>query len=229
MKPIILLLFIFCLSQSCSNTTENKAEKQIKNIDNQEYQNLKADAVYERGLNIYALLSNDSTIQLTFNKSDSLPFIIPRKDYVVFVRTNKVSGYETKALMLVNIFNLKESIITDEKPYVDGQDISNSILEIRQPSLSLDGKSILFITEKYATGSQLVMVNISSGKWTELFTAEWYQEIKKKPYEGHFLVGQSIIGDNGRGIYYRLVDSTGQVVKKFDSKESMAAFEKTLK
>lgn len=87
----------------------------------------------------------------------------------------------------------------------------------------------MFVTEKYATANQLVKVNLKTGKWTELFSAESFEQIAKNPYFGFFLVEQSALGENGRDIYYRLVDSTGNIIKKFSNLENMKTFSENLK
>ncbi len=131
--------------------------------------------------------------------------------------------------MKVNIEDGKENIISDQKPYEDGLEGTTNIINIYSPTLSLDGKSVLFITEKWATANELVKVDLESGKWTELFTAESFEQINKEPYKGFFLVSQSDIGEEGRDIFFRLVDDKGKIVKKFKDEQEMKEFRAGLK
>lgn len=234
-RQIFLWAFLlFSIFQSCeiidqkgSNQNLEKNKRTEKAV-SQNTPNIYPVATFERNLNIFALLSNDSTVQLTFNGSDSLPFLLNKKPDVVFVREREISGFKSYAIMFVNVFSLEESIITDRKPYQDGNDGSNHILNIRQQSIVDNGQSIMFITEKYATGDQLVKVNISSGVWTELFAADWYEKLNSNKFKNHYLIGKSMIGKDGRDIYYRLVDEAGELVKEFKNKESMNTFKKSV-
>jgi len=178
--------------------------------------------------NIFAVFSNSTLKQLTFNDSDYFPYLLKNENKVLFIRNIKDnSGYQDytkKAIMKVDIDNLKETIITNKKPYLDGNDRSDEILTIGNPTISKDLQFIYFIVEKYATSNQLVKVNLKNGKWTELFSAETFELLTKPPYKNNFIIGGSEIRDKGRDIYYKLVDISGKTIKEFDSKESVDKF-----
>ncbi|MBX3164722.1 MAG: hypothetical protein KF900_09590 [Bacteroidetes bacterium] len=188
----------------------------------------KAAKTFERDKNIYIALTNGKEKQLTFNQSDSDPILVADKRYVVFVRSQGSRyNHQTKKIMKVNIDDLAESIITDQKPYKD--EWGKQMYQVQSLTLSLDKKFILFTTEKYATGSQMVKVNLDNGEWTEMFSAEVFEIIDKGKYKGYFLAGQSTIEDYGRDIYYRLLNDSGRIIKKFSDEESMRAFKNELK
>lgn len=178
--------------------------------------------------NVYIAFTDGTQKQLTFNGSDRDPFLLATEGKIVYVRETQVSSrygtYSTKKLMKVDISTLVESIITDQKPYQDGLDATYDILNVISPMLSLDKKYLIFITEKYATGNQLVKVDLQSGKWTELFSAESFELIEKGTFKGMYLVGISEVGSQGRDVYHKLCDEKGDVIKEFDSWESMMKF-----
>jgi|GEM_PF-5252778 len=227
MKILLQLACIYILLIGCDYGKSSSENSSKTSLEIKKSNQPTPVATFERNLNIFVLMSNDSTIQLTFSQTDSLPLIIPNKPYVVFVRENIISGMSSKSLMLVNIFSLKESIVTDKKPFPNQED-SYKLMEIKQPMIMDNGESVMFITDKYAKASQLVKVNISSGEWTDKFTAEWYKPFNMGHFKNHYLVGQSIIRENGYGIYYSLVDDSGNVIKQFKNKESMKDFEEQL-
>lgn len=237
---LILIFLNSCnLKEDNSNSTKSnqKPEQVNNNQKNERDSELKANSnnvvqpskIIERENNIFVIMTDGSTKQLTFNQSDIYPILLPNNTEVVYVRVQNMSGYKSKKIMIVDINDLKERVLTDQKPYLDGLDGTSEILTVDNPILSTDGNSILFVTEKYATSNQLVKVNLKTGKWTELFHAETFEQLNTNPYKGHFLVGQSDIEENGRGIYYRLLDSQGNIVKKFNDERSMMNFKIGLK
>ncbi|MCX8471896.1 MAG: hypothetical protein ORN55_08960, partial [Chitinophagaceae bacterium] len=184
---------------------------------------------YLKENNIYIITKNGTEKQLTFNSTDSDPIFIEDQDIVIFVRSEGPEEALRKIIMKVNIKDLSESVLTDKKPFEDALTGTHDIYNIYSPTLSLDGKYILFVTEKYVTGSQLVKVEINTGKWIELFSAESFEQIDKAPYKGYFLAGQSVIEDHGRDIYFRLINSSGRIIKKFRDEESMKQFKAGIK
>ncbi|NOS90950.1 MAG: DUF4339 domain-containing protein [Cyclobacteriaceae bacterium] len=235
---IFSITFVFLKESFKSKNASIEKEENTKK-ENQRLVN-KPLAAAENSGNVYALFPNGIKKQLTFNQTDSDPILLPDKEQIIFVRSearrkvkelffsNDEINYKVKKVMLVNVNDSRESVLTDQKLYEDGQDGTHEILKIDNPVLSLDKNYLMFVTEKYATGSELVMVNLKTGVWTELFTAEWFEQIDKEPYKGYFFAAQSIVGDKGRGIYYRLVDTTGQVIKEFSDKENLDKFKSTL-
>ena len=208
MKPIISIIVIILLWTSCSY---NKAAK-----------------TFERDKNIYVAMTDGKEKQLTFNQTDTDPILIEGKDYIVFLRSQGFSDFQSIKIMKVNIKDLAEAVITDQKSYQDFEG-KNQIFSVRNLTLSFDKKSLIFVTEKYATGSQMVKVNLENGEWTEMFTAEVFEIIDKGEYAGYFLAGQSDIEDRGRDVYYRLLNDSGRIIKKFSDEESMRSFKATLK
>ena len=234
MKNLILLILSLTSLNSCtnrentSNTLLPVEEKDTIIIVEKTNQNFASKAFLQDN-NVYVVFNDGTKKQLTFNQTDIDPILLPNKAQIVYVRNQNFKRYQTKIIMLVNISDLKESVLSDQKPYIDGQEGTSEILSINNAELSLDGEYLLFITEKYATGHQLVKVNLKTGIWTELFTAELFEQINKKPYFGYFLVGQSVIEDRGRDVYYRLVNGSGEIVKKFNDLESMKSFRNSIK
>ncbi len=207
MKHLLTIFLLTIISTSCSNKKPAKT--------------------FERDKNIYIAMTDGKEKQLTFNQTDSDPIFIADNDYVVFVRSQSMGG-NNKKIMLVNVNNLSEILITDQKSYKDSEG-GNEIFSVRHLTLSSDKKSILFVTEKYVTGSQMVKVNLENGDWTEMFTAEIFEVIDKGEYKGYFLAGQSDIEDRGRDVYYRLLNDSGRIIKKFSDEESMRKFKAGLK
>jgi hypothetical protein len=210
MKNILTFILLLNLVTSCSNGYEPAKS-------------------FLKGHNVYVVSETGAEKQLTFNGTDSDPILLKDEGIVIFVRAESNGPTTRKKLMHVNVHDLKEAMLTDQKPYEDGNNGSHDIFNIHSPTLSTDSKDILFITEKYVTGDQLVRVNIETGEWTELFTAQSFEQLDKDPYKGYFLVGQSDIEDRGRDIYYRLVTDKGEIIKKFRDEESMKEFKTGLK
>jgi len=183
---------------------------------------------YVENKNIFVSYSNGKSKQLTFNHSDSDPFILSDNARILFIRTFKNPSSVTKKIMIVNLSDLKEVVLSGIKPYKDGLEDTNDIMNIIKPSISLDGQYLYFLTEKYVTSSQLVKVSIKTGAWIQMFPAVFYEEIKHGNYKGCFFIGQMLIEDRGRDLYYKLVDYSGKVLKSFSDKESMESFKKNL-
>ena len=128
--------------------------------------------------------------------------------------------------MTVNISNLKERLVTEAKPYKDGLDNTTEILSVGNPTLSLDNAYLYFSTEKWATASQLVKVYLETGKWTEIFSAGYFEFIKNGDFKGNFIIGKSEIRDKGRATYYMIVNESGESIKDFANEEVMYKFKK---
>lgn len=222
LKLIIAVLFISLLFNSCKNEVKNvKKEKS------------KVKSLYVKDKNIHIVYTDDKQKQITFNGSDDLPFFYKNNKMIIFIRTVKENGihrkYERKKLMIVSIGDLTERTITEKKPFKDGNDQSNKIFKIRNPTLSIDKKSIYFTTEKWVTGDELVKVNIENGKWEELFAASYFEFIPNGSHKGQFLIAKSEIRDKGRATYYMLVDEKGVIKKEFENRTSADDFMKIIK
>ena len=216
-KLLIILLLIPLLFNNCKTETKNP---KIKNS-------------YVKDKNIHIVFTDGKQKQITFNGSDETPFFYKNKEQIIFVRTVKEKGinreYERKKLMIVSIDDLTERTITEKKPFKDGNDNSNEILRIGNPTISIDSSSIYFTTEKWVTGDELVKVNIENGKWNELFATNQFEYITKGIHKGLFLITRSEIRDKGRASYYMLVNEKGIVKKEFENETSANDFMKTIK
>lgn len=182
--------------------------------------------------------TNKKEKQLTFCGCDSDPVLL-ENNKILFIRfeegfrpsiedEDENVTYRCHKIMTVDIETLLEETITQRKPFEDGLDGTREILRVENPALSLDGKYLYFVTEKYATASQFVKVEIQSGKWIELFSAESFELITEGPHKNRFLVATSEIRTKGRDIYYSLRDEEGKVYKEFDSEKSLMKFRSLL-
>jgi hypothetical protein len=182
--------------------------------------------------NIHVDFPDGSTKQITFNESDENPIFVNNNKSIVFTRNlnerfiNRV--YTRKKLMIVSVDDLKENLITERKPYKDGNDNSHEIFSIINPTVSIDGKHIYFSVEKSATGNQVVKINIENGKWTELFPGNLLEYVRYGAYKGSFLIAKSEIRHEGREGYYAIVDEKGGVKKDFKDKKSAMSFMKVI-
>jgi hypothetical protein len=217
MKLLVTMILLPLLFTSCKNETK-KAE--IKNL-------------YVKDKNIHIAFTDDKQKQITFNGSDDTPLLYKNKEQIIFVRTVKESGinrgYERKKLMIVSIDDFTERTITEKKPFKDGNDNSNEIFTIGNPTISIDSSSIYFTTEKWVTGNELVKVGIETRKWEELFATNQFEYITKGSHKGLFLITRSEIRDKGRASYHMLVDEQGIVKKEFENKTSADNFMKMIK
>jgi hypothetical protein len=217
LKSLAIALLIPLFFINCKTETESP---EIKNL-------------YVKDNNIHIVFTDDKQKQITFNGSDEIPLFYKNKEQIIFVRTLKENGvnreYERKKLMIVSIDNLTERTITEKKPFKDGNDNSNEIFRIGNPTISIDSTNIYFTTEKWVTGDVLVKVNIKNGKWDELFAANQFEYIPKGIHKGLFLINRSEIRDKGRASYHMLVNEKGVVKKEFENETSAKDFMKIMK
>jgi hypothetical protein len=190
-----------------------------------------------RDRNIFSRIG-ETEKQLTFCRGDKSPMLIAGGK-ILFIRQEEGFSpsidpqmgahiYYSHRIMTVDINTLFEQTVTDAKPYEDGLEGSTQILKMINPTLSLDGKYLYFVTEKYVTAHQLVKVEIETGQWIELFSAESFELIPSGPYRDMILVAKSEIRNKGRDIYYKLCDQSGKVFKEFDSEETLMKFRSSL-
>ena len=175
--------------------------------------------VFERNRNIYGQLKDGSEIQLTHSNADQSPILLKRKAKVVFLRSEvyrQEKEYTRYKLLSVDVTSLDERVLADQKPFWDGLDMSFEILQPRSLTISRDQSKILFLVEKYATASEMVQIDVNTGKFEELFSAEKFDLIKSGKYKDKFLVGVSEIRDRGRDIYYHIYDKNGKSLKRFE-------------
>jgi hypothetical protein len=186
-----------------------------------------------KGGDVFVTFPGGKEKQLTFTKSNERPFMLKSTDEVLFFRNEKIIKgdveYTRKKIMKVGINTFMEETISEQKPFKDGKDNTYEIMSIENPCLSLDESSLYFLTAYTATTSQLIKLDLATGKWNQLFNAESFELIRSGPFTNYFLIGQYELGPRGKGIYYYLLDSTGKRVKEFDSKESMQQFKEATK
>jgi hypothetical protein len=177
--------------------------------------------------NVHVAFTNGTSKQLTFNDSDRDPFLLP-DNTILFIREFEVMGahsnYKIHKIMTVDIKTLLEHVITDRKPYEDGNDGSTEMLVVERPVLSLDKKYIYFLADKYVTGNELVKVEIASGTWTECFPALDYELVDRGPFKGMFFAAVRDYGPNGPDTFFRMLDEKGTVKKEFANRQAMAKF-----
>lgn len=228
-KKSILSILLLSTLLSCNESPNSKIKHENQAPKLKEELTIIPIKGIDQGGNIYVVFSDKSKKQLTYNKTDHNPILLKDKKQILFVRDENISGMKRRIIMLVNVNDLKETTLTNKKPYYDGLVGTNDILAVDNAELSLDSNYLLFTTEKYATANQLVKVNLKTGKWQEMFSAESFEQINTKTYYGCFFIEQSDLGEYGRDIYYRLVDSNGNIIKKFTNKESMNDFRNGIK
>jgi len=183
--------------------------------------------VFLRDNNIYGNYKDGTERQLTYQSADYNPILIKKRSKIIFLRSEKVPSereYVRYKLMSLDTLTLEERTLADQKPFQDGLDGSFEILQPSNMVISPNNSKILFIIEKYATGSELVQVDIDTGKFKELFSAENFDIIKSGKLKGKFLVGVSEIRERGRDIYYKVCDSKGNVIRNFENHKEYMQF-----
>ena len=188
-------------------------------------------SAYVKNANIFIRYANKSTKQLTFSNSDSSPMILKKENAILFIRDAQgdYNYPKIKKIMKVSCSSLIEKTLTDKKPFEDAVSDTYYILNIQNPTLSLDEQHLYFTTECYVTGGELVKVDLTTGKWTRIFPANYYELIKKGQFKGLFLTGRSEMkGSAGRSIYYYLVNEKNEVLKEFDSEDNYLQFKKSV-
>jgi hypothetical protein len=186
---------------------------------------------YIHNSNVFVKFNDGSVKQLTFTNSDASPIILKKENAIVFIRNSAGDAKQPKVkkIMKVSCSSLIEKTITDKKPFQDGLDNTNYILGINSPTLSQEQDYLYFTTEKFATSAELVKINLTTGKWTELFPANHFELIKHGQYKGLFLVARSEIkGAGGRSDYYYLVNEKNQTLKEFDTEGYYLQFKKSI-
>lgn len=186
-----------------------------------------------KGGDIFVKFPDGKEKQLTFTKTNEKPFMLNSINEVVFFRNEKILKgdveYTRKKIMKVDINTFQETTISEQKPFKDGKDNTYEIMNIENPCLSLDEASLYFLTALTATTNQLIRLDLSTGKWNQMFSAESFELIRSGQFTGYFLIGQYELGPRGKGIYYYMLDGTGKRFKEFDSKESMQQFKEATK
>lgn len=178
--------------------------------------------------NINLVYSSGVTKQVTFVNSDSSAVLSHTK--VVFFREERINlerPYSRYKLMSLDTKTLKETIVSDQKPFADGLDGSFEILSPRHLSVSQDQSKAVFVVEKYATGSEMVNVDLKTGKWTELFSVERFEIISSGKFKNQLLVGISEVGNKGRDIHYKVCNHDGVKLLEFKDREEYMAFRST--
>lgn len=184
------------------------------------------ESLYEKQGNIFAVYTDGSEKQLSKLNADSDPFLLVTENALVCVRKKEElpGGYSTHKIIRIDIATGTEKVLADTKPFKDDITNSNEIINVTTPKLSEDQKYLFFIVEKYTNGSQMIKMDVATGKWQELFSAESFELLNFEPYKGMFLAGQSDDLDRGRDIYYRILVEDGRVVKDLNTYEEAKAF-----
>jgi hypothetical protein len=191
-------------------------------------------SAYIENSNVFIEYADKSVKQLTFANSDSSPILLKKENAILFIRKIpgtffnqdglRINGLEK--LMRVNCSSLIETIITDKKPFEDGLYSTTYIVDMRNPTLSLNELHVYLIIECYTTGYELVKVDIKTGKMIKLFPADNFELIKNGQYKGLFFVGRGEIKGGGRTMYYYLLNENNDILKEFDSEYSYRIFKK---
>ena len=183
--------------------------------------------------NVFVTFPDGNQRQLTFTKTDERPFVLKSANKILFFRNERIIKgdveYTRKKIMTVDINTFQEGTIAEQKPYKDGLDNTYEILKIESPCLSLDEGSLYFITPHTTTTNQLIRLDLNTGKWNQLFSAESFEIIGSGQFTNYFLTSQYEVGPRGKGIRYYMLDSQGARIKEFDSKESMNQFRDAVK
>lgn len=186
-----------------------------------------------KGGDVFVTFPDGKEKQLTFTKTNEKPFMLKSSNEVLFFRNERILKgdveYTRKKIMKVDINTFLEQTISEQKPFKDGKDNTYEIYNIENPCLSLDERSLFFLTAHTATTNQLVRLDLLTGKWNQLFSAESFELIRSGQFAGYFLIGQYELGPRGKGIYYYMLDESGKRFKEFDSKESMLQFKEAIK
>ncbi len=187
---------------------------------------------FEKDGNVFVAFSDGTEKQLTFTQKDEKPTLLKSKNQVVFLRHEKIlqGGVESfkKKIMKVGINTYFEETITEQKPFKDGLENTYDILRVDNPTLSADENFLYFITDHTATSSILIKLDMESGEWHELFSAENYELLTSGPFEDYFIIARKESPSKGGGLFYYLVDEIGKKFKEFDSKESVEQFKKSI-
>lgn len=186
-----------------------------------------------KGGDVFVTFPDGKVKQLTFTKTNEKSFMLKSTNEVLFFRNERILKgdveYTKKKIMKVDINSFQETTLSEQKPFKDGKDNTYDILNIENPCLSLDETSLYFLTAHTATTNQLIKLDLSTGKWNQLFSAESFELIRSGQFAGYFLIGQYELGPRGKGIYYYMLDVTGKRFKEFDGKESMQQFKEATK
>ncbi|WP_295653608.1 hypothetical protein [uncultured Mucilaginibacter sp.] len=221
MKKLLILSCLILMGQTVNARSSNFSI----NFNIQKKSNIVS--AYIENSNVFVSYADKSIKQLTFNSSDSSPIILRNENAVLFVRNagGDANNPKVKKIMKVNCGSLIETTITEKKPYQDGLAFTYYILGIQNLTLSLDEQQVYFTTECYATGNELVKVDLATGKWSKIFPADKFELIKRGSYKGLFLIGRNEIkGAGGRFTYYYLVNEKNEALKEFDSESSYNLF-----
>lgn len=224
MKKILLLKFLTILLAFSAYT-------QVDNIDSilseSEYR------AFEKGGNIFVAYPDGTEKQLTFTQKDEQPTLMKSKNQIVFLRNEILlkggTEYSRKKIMKVGINTYLEETITDQKPFKDGVNNTYEILRVYNPTLSTDENFLYFVTNHTATSSIVINLDLQTGEWNELFSAENFELLKSGPFENYFLIARKETATKGGGLYYYLVDETGKKFKEFASEESVQQFKNSIK
>ena len=226
MKKLLILSYVILTGITVNARNVNSNFRLNLPIQN----NLNIISAYIVNSNVFIRYANKSTKQLTFSNSDSSPIILKKENAILFIRSaaGDYNYPNVKKIMKVNCNSLIEKTLTDKKPFKDAVSDTYYILNIQNPTFSLDEQHLYFATECYVTGNELVKVDVTTGKWSRIFPANNFELIKRGQFKGLFLIGRSESkGAGGRSIYYYLVNEKNETLKEFDSEDNFRLFKKS--
>jgi hypothetical protein len=227
MKKLLIILYVILTGITVNARNVNSNFRLNLHTQN----NLNIVSAYVQNGNIFVRYANRSAKQLTFSNADSSPMILKKENAILFIR-NAAGDYNypnIKKIMKVNCNSLIEKTLTDKKPFKDAVSDTYHILNIQNPTLSLDEQHLYFATECFVEGPELVKVDLTTGKWSKIFPANDFELIKKGQFKGLFLIGRSEMkGAGGRSIYYYLVNEKNETLKEFDSEDNYRLFKKNV-
>lgn len=177
--------------------------------------------------NIYGRYKDGKEKQLTYQSADFNPILLKRKFKIVFFRSEVVRGtkeFTRYKLLVLDTRTLEERLLLDQKPTRDGLDNTFDILHPVQLKANGNQTNVFFITDKYATGSVLAQMELATGKYKELFPAENFELIASGKHKGKLLIAVSLVGENGRCIFYKMMDTKGKVVRNFSNYDEYMQF-----
>jgi hypothetical protein len=219
MLKLLMILLAFSAYTQVDNTDSILSESEFR--------------TFEKGGNICVSFPDGTEKQLTFTQKDEQPTLMKTKNQVVFLRNEVLlkggTEYSRKKIMKVGINTYLEETITDQKPFKDGVNNTYEILRVYNPTLSTDENFLYFVTNHTATSSIVIKLDLQTGEWNELFSAENFELLKSGPFENYFLIARKETATKGGGLYYYLVDETGKKFKEFASEESVQQFKNSIK
>jgi len=188
-------------------------------------------AVFVEAGNVFWALHGEKR-QLTYTGLDEAPVLMRDGQHVLLIRNEEFFGHSAKnyrkIILRVSINDFREEVIVDQKPFEDGLNGTTNIMRMEQPTLSLDGRYLYFISESGAVCSGMMRVDLGTKEWAHITTAEQFDLLKTQPYAGCFILAYSDVRGSGRTIYFKMIDAEGKTMKEFADRSAARKFVKQL-